>query len=225
MHHEKRSSSRLPLDARRAHWRWESSSRLLGCMLIKTNRFRFCCPSRDATPLGLDVFCCPSRLLRAGVQAYVQGRNHFAMTSVSEASMPILEWAEKRVVALRRAQHIRSEQQGLGVLGLQHALLGGLHQGLARRSLRLHPRNSSGPRTSRPNSWAHILLKSFWSSPLADLIGRASVSTDPCKHKLMRRRVCVHTLKPSSLSRRRAPRSSSRRAMRVSRSSSRNVRA
>ena len=37
------------------------------------------------------------------------------MTSVSEASMPILEWAEKRVVALRRAQHIRSEQQGLGV--------------------------------------------------------------------------------------------------------------
>ena len=29
--------------------------------------------------------------------------------------MPILEWAEKRVVALRRAQHIRSEQQGLGV--------------------------------------------------------------------------------------------------------------
>ena len=37
------------------------------------------------------------------------------MGSVSEASKPILEWAEKRVVALRRAQQIRSEQQGLGV--------------------------------------------------------------------------------------------------------------
>ena len=56
MHHEKRSSSRLPLDARHAHWRWESSSRLLGCMLIKTNRFRFCCPSRDATPCGWMFF-------------------------------------------------------------------------------------------------------------------------------------------------------------------------
>ena len=64
MHHEKRSSSRLPLDARRAHWRWESSNRLLGCMLIKTNRFRFCCPSRARAPPGccfLLPFATPSR--------------------------------------------------------------------------------------------------------------------------------------------------------------------
>ena len=67
MHHEKRSSSRLPLDARRAHWRWESSNRLLGCMLINTNRFRFCCPSRVATPCWLLFFVA----LRARVQAYV----------------------------------------------------------------------------------------------------------------------------------------------------------
>ena len=63
------------------------------------------------------------------------------MGSVSEASKPILEWAEKRVVALRRAQQIRSEQQGLGV------------------TARVTWRPPPGPRS-------HVLTPKFTSLPL-----------------------------------------------------------
>ena len=63
------------------------------------------------------------------------------MGSVSEASKPILEWAEKRVVALRRAQQIRSEQHGLGV------------------TARVTWRPPPGPRS-------HVLTPKFTSLPL-----------------------------------------------------------
>jgi hypothetical protein len=66
---------------------------------------------------------------------------HFAMGSVSGASKPILEWAEKRVVALRRAQQIRSEQHGLGV------------------TARVTWRPPPGPRS-------HVLTPKFTSLPL-----------------------------------------------------------